>query len=404
MKFTYKAKTYSGETKYATVYAETEEQVVSQIREIGLIPVNISHQKEHLYYLKKIFDAIFNFSVPQKSKSIIFRQISVLLSSGISIEKSVELLKEQKSNRKLRKALDNLLDDIRVGKSIAESLEEQNVFNELEVAFIRTGEETGRLDKTLLQLAKLLKKEIMQHTKVITALSYPIVIICVTFAVLLLMTVFVMPQFEVTFRQMNIEMPLYTEIVFSLGRFLRHFWYILPTAIGIFILIVRFLKRYEVFEKFIDRLKLRIPLYGNLLLLSSLTRAFRALGFLLESGVKMIRAIELAAVASANLEIKDIFISMSISVQDGSSLYNILGKVKMFPSTIAQLIRVGEASGHLDKKCAELADICEDELNEVIERINIILEPILIIFVSMIVAAILFAAYMPILSAIKSLM
>ena len=403
MKYHYKAKTQNGESKCGYISADNEQQVLNHIRANGWYPVDISRRPDSSALLKAVSDLSAD-TVSLKSKSIFFRQFSVLLTSGIPMEKALELLLDQSSDGCIKKTVRQLHNDIIAGQSVAASMSGQaKIFDRLEIAFIRAGEESGRLDESLLKIAELLKKQNEIRRQVVSALIYPAVILAVTLAVLVLMTVFVMPQFENTFYQMHIEMPLFTRIVFSAGRFIRSYWFLVPLIFFAVSITTACLSHSDNYRQRIDLIKLKLPLFGKIIFKASAARAFRTMATLLASGVDLLRAIELSGDAAGNVIIKNIFNSMLLAAKDGSSLYNTIGEGRMFPVLAAQLVKIGEETGHIDEKFMELAGIYEEEVDDAASALRSVLEPVMVVFVSLIVAVMLFAAYMPIISAIKNL-
>ncbi len=402
MRFHYRAKTKDGKTETGCISAESEREVIETIRSNGWYPVDISKNSTFFSNLRNNLNALDN-GMPVKAESIFFKQFSLLLSSGIPMDTSVKLLLEQTSDNTLRSAAEILLKDIRSGISAADSFEQQKVFGKLEVALMHAGEEAGRLCDSLLRISEFLKKQHDLKKKVVAALIYPVLVLCITLLVLVLMSVFVLPQFENSFKQLKIEIPRFTLIIFHFGSFIRRFWYIIPLLFFMLAAARKYFSRYEAFNEFCDKFKLKIPLLGKVLYKASMARGCRTLGILLSSGVDMLRALELAGETAGNVKVKQIFDEFYLAAEEGKSLYNVTCRMTGIPPMVGQLIKIGEETGHLADKFLEIALLYEEDVDNMTSVMQSVLEPVLIVLVSLIVGVMLFASYMPIVSAIKNL-
>jgi len=404
MQFRYKAKTITGETKVGVINSANEVDAVNFIRENGWIPVEVNAEKSITVLAGKLQRALIQ-KISLKHKTIFYRQFSIMLTAGVPIEKTLLILAEEETNKKFKQVIYNLLSFIRSGDTLFSALEaEDGWFSNLEIAITKAGEEAGLLDSALLRISELLKRQDSLRKKLLTASIYPILVLFVAMSVLLLVTVFVLPQFENTFAQMNIEMPAFSKAVFAFGNFLRDYGYIIPLLILLLFVLFAFLKRTNiVFARKIDAIKLKIPIFGNILLKASLSRCFRTLGLMLQSGVNMLSALRMSGEVADNLIIKDSFDRMFCEAEEGNALYNTLSEGGMYPVLVGQIIKIGEETGHVDVKFIELATLLEDDLDDTIRRLTTVLEPMLIIVIGFLVTVMLFAVYLPILSAIRNL-
>lgn len=404
MQFRYQAKTITGETKVGVINTANETDVVNFIRENGWIPVDISSESS-VVILARNFYNIFTQKISLSHKTIFYRQFSIMLTAGIPIEKTLLILADEETNKKFKQIIYNLLSSVRSGAALFSALEtERNCFGSLEIAITKAGEEAGLLDSVLLRISELLKRQDALRKKLLTASIYPLLVLFVAVSVLLLVTVFVLPQFESTFSQMNIEMPTFSKAVFAVGNWLRNFGYIIPLFILLLVVLFAFLKHTNsMFARKIDGIKLKLPLFGGILLKATLSRCFRTLGLMLKSGVSMLSALRMSGEVAGNIIIKDSFDKMFCEAEDGNAMYNILSENRMYPVLVAQLIKIGEETGHVDDKFIELAALLEEDLDDTIRQLTTLLEPILIIVVGFLVAIMLFAVYLPILSAVRNL-
>jgi len=402
MEFRYKAKTQTGHTQTGIYPADTEEKVIDFLRQNGWIPVDIKVSDSKFKTFKSLFQS-FKERISVRDKSIFYRHLSLMLASGIPIEKSLLILHEEERKRKFKNIIQHILASVRNGASVAAALETLSCFSSLEIAIIKAGEEAGLLDAALQRLSEILDRQDSLRKKVIAASIYPLLVLFVAISVLLLVTVFVLPQFENTFYQMNIPMPAFSATVFAVGKFLRTYGFIIPLLLIFLITLLLYLKRRsKAFEIKYDKVKLKLPVIGNIVLKAALSRSFRTLGLMLESGVSLLPALHFSGEVADNTVIKNDFDKMINAAKTGKSLYNTLNSNSMYPAIVVQIIKIGEETGRADDKFIELAGIFENDMDDTISRLSSILEPVLVMIVGILVAIMLFAVYLPILDAVRN--
>lgn len=400
MYFRYNAKTKNGQTQTGIYKANNEDNVIDFLHRNGWIPIDVKAAK---YQGLSLLLRTLKNRISIKDKSIFYRHLSLMISSGIPIEKSLLILQEENRKHNLKYAIQQILTDVRNGAPLSASLERLENFSELEVAIIRSGEAAGLLDTTLQKLSELLAKRDSLRKKVIAASTYPMLVLFVAVSVLLLMTVFILPQFENTFYQMKIPMPAFSAAVFTTGKFIRRYWYailFIPIICAVMLLCLK--RQNAKFAEKLDKVKLKLPIFGNIIFESALSRSYRTLGLMLESGVDILSALSYSSEVAGNAMIKKDFNKMFEAAKTGKSLYNTLSGNHVYPALVAQIIKIGEETGKADDKFIELADIFENDMNDTISQLSSVLEPVLIIIIGILVAIMLFAVYMPILNAVRN--
>lgn len=403
MEFEYRVKTEEGQSKHGFFEADSEQLVLDMIRANGWIPVDVRSNGFSVRRFGKQIYGMLNH-LPLRAKSIFFRQLSVMLASAIPVERALLILIEEENNRQIKKCAKQLLENVRSGKTVSAALNMQREhFTKLETAIIRAGDEAGLLDKALLRVSEFLRSQDMLRVKIVTALIYPITVLFVAFTVLVLVTVFVLPQFENSFHQMKIEMPAFSAAVFAFGNWMRKYWYFVPLTLFMLWLFLLYVRNYcHKAARTIDILKLKIPLFGKMLYKAAVARSFRTLGMLLESGIGLLNALRLSSDVAGNIVLQENFNDMLSAAEEGKSMYNTLSKSGTFPLLVSQIVKIGEETGQTAQKFIELADLYEQELEDTIKQLGALLEPVMVIIVGIMVAIMLFAIYLPIMSAIRN--
>ena len=416
MQFKYQAKAANGKTIKGVRDAENESEVVSWIRESGWIPIDVSRSFEVAKQLGESvgvapkgttdWSDVFDLSrrIKLKDKSVFFRQLATMISAGIPISSAIEILSEQTSNSRLKKIIKKLYARVSSGGTLGRALEEHpKTFDTLTVSLVRSGEESGTLDNSLAKLAGFLEDQDALKKKIISALTYPAVVISIAMIVLGIMVTFVIPQFQKAFSSLDVKMPWLTQKTFELGTWARKSWYTVPLAIIAVFVIARLLRKSKSMKIYVDSAILKIPIFGDIIFKAAVSRAFRTMASLLRSGVPVLTALEMAGNVSGNEKLRLAFMQMRDSAAMGGAMNTIMRERKLFPPMITHMVAVGEETGRTDDMMEKVADWYESELSEKIKRLSSILEPVMIVFVGVIVAFMVLAIFLPIVSSIQAL-
>jgi len=410
--FQYRAKAGSGKTLRGKRTAESETEVVAWIRAQGWIPIEVSKyfdiNVKQSRKPAKFSDAPFFELAPRvklKDKLVFFRQLSTMISAGVTISRSMEILVEQTVNKRFKRVIARIFDRVSSGVPLASALAEHpQYFDTLSLALVKSGEESGTLDISLARLSSFLEDQENLRKKIISAVTYPAAVIIVALLALGVMVIVVVPQFQKAFGNLNVKMPKLTLMLFALGNWAKGHWLYIPIAILAFAVLLYLLKKIESMKYPIDSAMLKLPVFGGILYKAAIARSFRTMSSLLQSGIPVLKALELAGDVAGNEKLKRGFLMMRDAVTMGAPINTVMKEKKLFPPMVCHMVAVGEETGRTDEMLAKVADWYEAELSETIKRLSSILEPALVVFVGVIVGVMVLAIFLPILTAIQAYM
>lgn len=403
MNFQYKARGNDGSTKRGYFETQSQGQVVAWLRSQGLVPISIAQAQEGsseslLEKMQKIS------TVKLKDKAIFFRQLSTMITAGITLASSLQILSTQTKNKRFADAIKHVKTLVDRGFPFSAAMRTRKEFDALMISMVRAGEEGGVLDTTLDRLATFLERQDELRKKIVSALAYPSVVMCFALFVLYLLITVVVPRFQMVFEDLSVQMPWATRILFSGSLWLQQHWYVTVIVIAGIVASLFFAGRFEESKKYLDRIKLRLPLVGDIFHKAIMSRSLRTLATLVEAGVPILPSLEMTSNVSNNYVARTAFEYLRTAARRGHSLGSSAMELKVFPDMVAHMITVGEETGHLEDMLNKVADWFELELDEKIKRLTSILEPVLIMFVGGVVALVVFAVFTPIISAIQALL
>jgi type IV pilus assembly protein PilC len=392
--FTFKAVDVAGVPARGELDANSKQAVTDQLRERGLIVLDIVEQKTSVTSAD-LFDRFRK--IKSHELTVMTRQLATMVASGMSLLRSFHVLEDQTENEKLKEILAQVRQDIEAGISLSDAFEKHpDTFNQLYIAMTRTGETAGMLEESLMRIADQLEKSDSLRRQVKSAMAYPIMIGGFALVVMLALVAFLIPVFEDVFKDFNGKLPAITRVSVGMSHLVTHQWYLL---IGITVgTIVGFRKwRASTWgHRQWDTLKLKIPAkIGDVILKIALARWSRTFSGLVHSGVPILQAIDITGTTAGNYHIEKAMADVKESVQRGGSIGEPLRKSDKFPSMVAHMVGVGEETGNLDGMLAKIADFYEDEVAAVIKALTSILEPVMIILVGAIVGFIVISMYLP---------
>jgi type IV pilus assembly protein PilC len=338
--------------------------------------------------------------VSVKDKALFANKLAALVDAGVPIMRSLDLMRSQQRSAKMRRALTAITQDINEGETLARSMRRwPQVFDSLTVAMVDAGEVGGVLDETLRRLAILLEETSRLQNQIRGALSYPIAVLLIAIVVFLGMTIFLIPSFAETFKELGAELPIFTQMMLSLSNLLRSSFSII--LIGSVFLGVYFFGRFygtESGRRQVDSIALRLPLFGDLIQKSATAQFCRTLSSLSGAGVPILQALEVTRETSNNSIISDAILSSRNEVSEGLPLSSALRMKNVFPDMAISMLAIGEETGEMDSMLSKVADFYEDEVTTSVKAITSLIEPMMIVFVGGIVGSILVAMYLPMFS------
>ncbi len=394
--FTYTARALNGELKTATIDASSKDDVVAQLRRQRLTVVKVDEEAKR----KKPRGG----GIKMRDIVIFTRQFSTMINSGLPLVQALDILAKQSENKTLQDVTRAVVFDVESGHTVADALRKHpRAFNELYVNMVAAGEAGGILDTILMRLAVFMEKNDALVRKVKGAMIYPGVIMSVAAIAVSVLLIFVIPVFENMFGSVGLALPLPTRIVIGLSKFLRG-WGGLATA-GAVVGGVALLKRYyktPTGKLQIDKMLLAFPVLGDVLRKSSVSRFTRTLGTLISSGVSILDGLEITAKTAGNRVIQDAIMASRASIAGGDTIAAPLAKSQVFPPMVISMIAVGESTGGLDEMLAKIADFYDEEVDAAVSGLLSLLEPVMIVFLGVVVGGMVVAMYLPIFDMINA--
>ncbi len=393
--FTYTARTAQGDLRTATIDAPSREDVVAQLRRQRMSVVKVDEESKK----KKAKGG----SIKMRDIVIFTRQFSTMINAGLPLVQALDILAKQTENKALSDVTRAVVFDVESGHTVADALAKHpNAFSELYVNMVAAGEAGGILDTILMRLATFMEKNDALVRKVKGAMIYPGVIMSVAGIAITVLLIFVIPVFESMFASVGLPLPMPTRVVIAMSRFLKGYWWAVGAAIGggVFLL-----KRYYATpdgKLVIDRLMLRMPVLGDVLRKSAVSRFTRTLGTLISSGVSILDGLEITAKTAGNRVIQDAIMQSRASIAGGDTIAAPLAKSAVFPPMVISMIAVGEQTGGLDEMLSKIADFYDEEVDAAVSGLLALLEPIMIVFLGVVVGGMVVAMYLPIFDMINA--
>ncbi len=390
--YKYIAADFEGNMKKGVIDAYNEELAKTKLREEGLKIENIEETE------KSIWKTEIYFGSPVKSRDFVvfLQQFAALLKAGLTIVESINILREQTSNKALTEALYHVEIDMRQGSSLAKALKNHpRIFSSVLINMVHSGESSGALGPTLDKLAEYYNKQYKTKQKVKATFAYPITVSVVAIAVVVFLMLYVVPQFVDMFAQFGADLPLITQFVLSISNLLQSYWLLILLVLAGLCLAAYTLYQKESVRKDIDRYMLRVPGFGKLILKSNLAQMSRTLSSLLYNKVPIILALELTEQTLKNRVIRETLQDSRISLKKGGSLAKPMREHWAYPFLVTQMIEVGEKTNALDDMLDQIATFYEDDVDTATEQLKSLLEPLLIVGLSVIVGTIVLAIIVP---------
>jgi type IV pilus assembly protein PilC len=386
--FTYTARAFNGDLRTATIDASSRDDVIAQLRKQRLSVVKIDQDAT-----KKIGRG----AIKTRDVVIFTRQFSTMINSGLPLVQALTILAEQTDNKALAEVTKKVVFDVESGNTVADALSKHpRAFTNLYVNMVAAGEAGGILDTILLRLATFLEKNDALVRKVKGAMIYPAVIMSVAGIAVVTLLIFVIPVFAGMFASAGQALPLPTRIVIGASGFLKHYWWIIGATIIIGGYSGRKYYATSNGKLVIDRLMLHAPVLGDVLRKSAVSRFTRTLGTLISSGVSILEGLEITAKTAGNRVIQDAIMQSRSSIAGGDTIAQPLQKSKVFPPMVISMIAVGEQTGGLDEMLSKIADFYDEEVDAAVSNLLSLLEPIMIVFLGVVVGGMVVAMYLPI--------
>lgn len=391
--FSYKAVDASGKNVKGAVEAESRDEAVRKIKEQGLTPVSIGKQGA----LDKDVNVSFlgKKKIPARDMSVFCRQFSSILKAGVSVINALEMLSEQTENKKLQEAIKRTQDSVEKGETLSDSMKQNEEFPSILVDMVKAGEASGSLENSLTRMAIQFEKDAKLKGVVKKAMMYPIVLLCVMVGVIIVMLTFVIPSFMTMFEDLDSELPVTTKAILAMSNSLKHYWFIYILVIVGIVVGLQLYKRTDAGRHNLDKLKLKIPVFGLLQTKSACASFARTMSTLLQAGMPMIDALEISASTMKNVLFYDGLEKVKNGVSLGLPLSNQLKSTGLFPPMVVHMVGIGEETGNVEEMLTNSAVYYEEEVEVQTQTLTSLMEPIIIVLMALVVVMLILAIYQP---------
>ena len=393
--FEYRARDKTGKVTEGQIEGSSKDAVVKALREKGAVPLAVEEVKNSGLKMEINIPGLSD-RVKSKDVSVFSRQFATMINAGLSLLRSLSVLEEQTESKPLAKIIGEVRRDVERGVGLSTALEKHpKAFSKLYTSMVRAGEAGGVLDDTLVRLDNALENQVALRGKIKSAMAYPVVVLSMVAMVVLAMLVFVVPIFQDLYAGAGGELPVPTKILIGGSDLLKNFWFIVFPLLGLAIWGFRRWINTKAGRRVWDAAKLKMPVFGSVVHKTAISRFSSTLGVLLRTGVPILQAMEIVEDVAGNVVVGEAVADVAKSVKDGDSLAVPLASHKVFPSMVVQMIAVGEETGAVDAMLEKVASFYDQEVNDTVDALTSLLEPLLIAFMGMTVGGILVALYLP---------
>jgi type IV pilus assembly protein PilC len=394
--YEYKVRDNAGAMKTGTLDAESPAQVAAKLKQMGYAPVSITKATTGM----KTEIKIPGFGKPKvklKDLAVFSRQFATMINAGLSLLRALNILVEQTENKELARVLGEVRNDIETGNAVSAAMAKHpEVFPPLMVNMSRAGEVGGFLDQVLLQIADNYEAEVKLRGKVKSAMTYPVVVLCIAVLAVIGMLLFIVPTFASLFDQLGGKLPAPTRVLVAMSSGLKVAIIPLIVTIVVGLQVWRRVKNKPGVRNVVDPLKLKLPVFGSLFQKIALTRFCRNLGTMMHSGVPILQSLDIVAETTGNCVIEKATRAVQESVRTGEALTKPLSEHPVFPPMVVQMMAVGEDTGALDTMLHKIAEFYDQEVEATTEALTALIEPLMIAFLGGMVGSMIVALYMPI--------
>jgi type IV pilus assembly protein PilC len=402
--FAFRAVDLAGVPSRGEVDADSKGQVTEQLRERGLIVLDVS-EKNEAFRLEQVFDRFRG--VKARDMAIFARQFATLIDSGMPMLRSLHTMEDQTEDQRLRDAITGIRQDVEAGSALADAMERRpQIFDPMFRAMVRSGEASGRLDEALDRVAHQLEKLDALKRQIRSAMMYPAFVFVLAVVILLVVVAFIVPVFAGIFQEISSEtpgessqLPLLTRMTMGCSKVVTGYWFIwIPALVGLAVGFFQW-KKTEWGRPQWDRLKLKIPVHiGDVIQKTALARWSRTFSGTVASGVPLLQSIKITGQTSGNALIEQSMDEVYDSVRAGGTIAHPIEKNDLYPAMVGHMLSVGEETGQLEQMLTKVADFYEAEVDAKVKALTSLLEPVMIVFVGGMVGVIVISMYLPIFS------
>ncbi|PYY64863.1 type II secretion system F family protein [Curtobacterium sp. MCPF17_003] len=395
--FDYRGRDGAGKLVKGRLDAASEGAVVQRLRGMGVSPIAITEAKAGTGLQTEIKIPGFEKSVGLKDLAIMSRQASTMLTSGLSLLRALTILSDQTENKKLKDILGKVRDDVERGVSFSDAVAKYPVdFPPIMINMIRAGETGGFLDQAMDSIATNFEKEHKLRSTIKSAMTYPVVVLCMSLAAVVIMLIFIVPIFQDMFSSLGGQLPLPTQVLVTLSHAMRWLAPVLAVAVIVGWLWFRANKNTDRFRSFRDPIMLRLPVFGGLTRKIVIARFARNFSNMIGAGVPILQALSIVGQVSNNFVVQKALERVAEDVRKGESIAAPLARESIFPAMVSQMVAVGEDAGSLEIMLEKIAVFYDSEVESTTESLTALIEPLLIAFLGVVVGGMIIALYLPI--------
>lgn len=401
MAYKYRAVSNNGEITEGIFEGESEEEVLSMLKSNAYIPILIEEIENKP--IKNIM--AIGCKVKNKDIAIFCRQFYTMINAGLGIVNCLHILEKQTENKILKTAIRQVGEDVQKGMIFSEAMKKhEKVFPKLLISMIEAGEASGTLDIIMSRMATYYEKEAKIENKIKGALTYPIILMFVSIAVIIFLLTVIMPAFISMFESSgDVILPGPTRILLNISNTMKSYWYIYLMIILAIVLWVKFYSRTRLGRLFFDTIKIKFPIFKNINIKIITSRFTRTFSILLSSGISLIQSLELASRVIGNMVVVEGLKKATDDIRKGVPLSSTIKKIGVFPPMVDSMIKVGEESGCLDEVLLKTADFYDEEVKVSLQKITTLIEPVLIVVMAFIIGFIVISMAMPMLDIIDTI-
>ncbi|MBC7840311.1 MAG: type II secretion system F family protein [Nitrospiraceae bacterium] len=396
--FAYVGRTRSGAVKKGELSAKTRDEAVDQLRKQSVVVTSLEEKKSGTGGFN--VNLSFGSGLTDKDLVVFTRQFGTMINAGLPLVQCLEILSTQSENKVLRETIGEVKTQVEAGSTFSDALRRHpKVFDDLYVNLVHAGEVGGLLDTILTRLAKYIEKAMKLKGQIKSAMIYPAAILGVAVVVIAVLMIWVIPIFAKMFNELSggkMGLPGPTQLVIDISNMFTSYWWVMLIGTGA---IIFGTKKYYSTPKgrmVIDKLLLKAPVFGDLIRKASVAKFTRTLGTLLASGVPLLDGMTICAKTAGNKVIEETLINARISISGGKTIADPLAASGVFPKMVTHMIAVGESTGALDAMLGKIADFYEDEVDQAVASLTSLLEPIMMVFLGIVIGFIVVAMYLPI--------
>lgn len=393
--YVYKVRDKIGTVHKGSIEGQSEQLVVAKLRELGYVPVSVTARG------RSRLGADVNVrgkggKIGLQAVVVFSRQLATMVSSGLTLIRALAILSEQTSSKPLAAVIDTIRNDIERGLSLSQAISKHpKVFPTVYIAMVRSGEAGGMLDMVLLQLATMLEKQLELRRRVKSAMSYPIAVGFIIIAVVAAMLFFIVPMFESMYDDLGGTLPLPTRMLIGLSSFLTHAWWVIAIIVGGALVALRRWRGTPEGRLALDRMKLRLPIAGQIAQKSAIARFCQTLAALERSGVTIMEALDIVADTAGNAVVAAAVADARERVRVGESVSVALMNHEVFPPMVVQMMLVGEETGALDDMLDKIGEFYDAEVSATVDSLTSLIEPLLMVVMGATVGGMVVALYLP---------